>query len=176
MRGLTMFLYLIQPAARLRGRLGYGLSPWRHRGRSLSWPGPQDLVAWHDSWRAPEQRVRAVERALIDQSARVRRGDAFARWDLETSCGMLGRMRARLAVEEHGQGRQLVRMRCWPRLPRLGLIATLILAGASASAWLDGAPAIGVGLAVLCVVVVLRIALDLASAAGAFARAFQAAA
>ncbi|MFL5824089.1 MAG: glycosyltransferase [Solirubrobacteraceae bacterium] len=174
MRALTMLLYLLQPAARLWGRLSYGLSPWRRdSGRPLRWPTPHGLEAWSETWRAPEERVGAVERVLIDRGARVGPGDEFSRWDLEASCGTLGRMRVRMALEEHGQGRQLLRMRCWPRWPRLGIAAALVLAGASAAALLDGALAPGIALALLCLAVATRTVLDLAASAGALDEAFR---
>jgi hypothetical protein len=174
LRGLTMGLYLLQPAARLWGRLLYGLSPWRrHQTRSLRPPVPYRVQAWSETWRDPEERARTVERALLHQGARVSRGDAYARWDLEAAVGMLARVRGRLAIEEHGQGRQLIRMRCWPCWPRLGSALTLLLAGASVGAFLDGAPTVGIALAVLAAAVLLRLIFDLAAAAGAFAGAFR---
>jgi hypothetical protein len=114
-----------------------------------------------------------VERALLAQGTRVRRGDAFDLWDLEASGGLLGKVRARLAIEEHGQGKQLVRMRSWPCWPRLGLATALLLGGASAAAFLDGAPPAGITLGVLCAGVLLRVGLDLAAAAGALRHAFR---
>ena len=177
MRGLTIGLYLLQPAARLRGRLGYGLSPWRLRaGRSLSSPQPRTLVAWSEKWREPESRLADIERALIDRGARVGRGDAFAGWDLEVSRGPLARMRALVAIEEHGQGKQLVRMRCAPRWPWLGLGMILTLAAAAAGAFVDAVPPLGGALAVLTIVMAVRVVFDLASAAGVLSEAFTAAA
>jgi hypothetical protein len=174
-RAMTMFLYLVQPAARLWGRLAYGLAPWRLRrlGRSVGLPVPRVRLGWSEAWEDPEARVGALERALLAQDARVVRGDAFARWDLEVAPGPLGRMRARLAIEEHGQGRQLVRMRSWPRCPGVGLAAVGLMGGACAGAFLDGNPLAGIVLAVLCAAVIVRIAVDLAVAAGALSEAFE---
>jgi GT2 family glycosyltransferase len=174
LRALTMALYLLQPAARLWGRLAYGLAPWRrHPAQPLRSPLPHELEAWCEVWLEPDQRARSVERALLAQGTRVRRGDAFDLWDLEASGGLLGKVRARLAIEEHGQGKQLVRMRSWPCWPRLGLATALLLGGASAAAFLDGAPPAGITLGVLCAGVLLRVGLDLAAAAGALRHAFR---
>jgi O-antigen biosynthesis protein len=174
MRALTIALYLIQPAARLRGRLGYGLSPWRLRlGKPLRWPTQRTHLAWSETWRAPEMRLRDLERVLIDGGARVGGGDAYARWDLEVSLGTLARMRAHVAIEEHGQGKQLIRLRCVPRWPWLGLAMSATFAGAAAGAFLDGVPLLGAGLAVLTGVVAVRVAIDLAAAAGVLAEAFK---
>ena len=43
LRAITAGLHLVQPIARLRGRLAHGLSPWRRRGtRSIGLPLPRD--------------------------------------------------------------------------------------------------------------------------------------
>jgi hypothetical protein len=59
--------------------------------------------------------VREIERRLRDIDVIVRIGGEYDRWDLEVRVGTLGSMRLRMAVEEHGWGRQLVRLRAWPR-------------------------------------------------------------
>ena len=48
----------------------------------------------------------------------VVRGGDIDRWDIQVRLGPLGSARLRVAVEEHGQGRQLVRYRVWPRWSR----------------------------------------------------------
>ena len=53
-RVITTYLHLLQPVARLRGRLGLGLTVWRQRGvpgRAL--PLPQRFAIWSESWRPP---------------------------------------------------------------------------------------------------------------------------
>jgi hypothetical protein len=70
----------------------------------------------------------------------VRRGGDYDRWDLEVGRGILGGARTRLVAEEHGRGRQLVRVRAWPRCSAKGLVITLVyvtlsLLAAHASAW-----------------------------------------
>jgi hypothetical protein len=55
--------------------------------------------------------------------------------------GILGRVRLRAAVEEHGSGRQLVRVRFWPRVWLPGLmvapgLAALAAGAALARVWL----------------------------------------
>src|SRR5207248_6206980 len=63
--------------------------------------------------------------------------------------GTLARMRALAAIEEHGQGKQLIRLRCVARWPWLGLALVLILSAAATGALVDGVPLLGVALAVL---------------------------
>src|SRR5439155_16550533 len=47
MHGLTACLYLLQPLARLSGRLRYGLTPWRFRVKVVPrLPRPRRLRFW----------------------------------------------------------------------------------------------------------------------------------
>jgi hypothetical protein len=47
----------------------------------------------------------------------VSAGGPYDRWDLQASAGVLGGVRLRTMVEEHGRGRQLARHRITPRVP-----------------------------------------------------------
>ncbi len=127
---LTAFLVLTQPAARLLGRTQGGLTPWRRRGcrRGFRVPHTRVVSSWHERWRPLTERVTALEAALRAGGLRVRRADGCERWELHTAAGAFGGVRVRAAVEEHGRGRQLVRVRVHPHLPRLGRWALLGLA------------------------------------------------
>jgi hypothetical protein len=139
-RSLTAFLHLLQPAARLWGRLRYGLTPWRRRGApGVALPWPRKFRIWSERWEAQEERLQAVEATLLTGQARVLRGGAFDRWDLEVREGLFGAARLLMAVEEHGAGRQLVRVRCWPRCLLRGIVATLLFGSLSVAAALDEA-------------------------------------
>jgi glycosyltransferase involved in cell wall biosynthesis len=113
---MTAALHLIQPIARLGGRLGRGLTPWRRRGvDGFSFPWRRKVTIWSEEWRSGEDRLRAMEGQLRARGAAVYRGGDFDRWDLELRAGLLGAVRMDLVVEEHGRGKQLVRFRAWPR-------------------------------------------------------------
>ena len=160
-RALTALLHLIQPAARLRGRLANGLSPLRWHGRlRLAAPWPRVRNLWTQVWRDPLERVAALEAALRAEGVRTRRGDVHDRWDLELRGGLLGSTRLLMAVEDHGAGNQYVRLRCWPRCSRKAVFASLALAGLAAVAWLDRAPAAAIGLLGLAGVLASRTALE----------------
>jgi GT2 family glycosyltransferase len=158
-RLLTAALHVIQPVARLSGRLGNGLTPWRgHRVRGLRAPVRRSGWTWSERWVAAEERLHAIERALVAARNGVRRGGDFDRWDLEVRDGPLGSARLLLAVEELGGGTQLVRYRCWPVLRRVTVATVLTCAvvtaiaasgGRTALAWTAGV--VGAGLAVLAV-------------------------
>jgi GT2 family glycosyltransferase len=140
-RALTALLYLLQPLARLRGRVGQGLTPWRGtRLRGTAPPIPGARTVWSESWLPPEERVRDLERRLRANGARVARGGEFERWDLEAGVGVLGSAQLRAATEEHGAGRQLLRLRFWPKCSRraaaLALLAAFVaVAAARATVW-----------------------------------------
>ncbi len=139
LRSLTAFLYLLQPLARLYGRLSYGLTPWRRR--PLPWPSfpwPRMSAIWSERWRPPAEWLRSLEASLREHGAIVLCGGDYDRWDLEVEGGMLGVVRVRAAVEEHGAGRQLVRFRSWPKGSRWGIGLTLLFAALSTGAGFEG--------------------------------------
>jgi glycosyltransferase involved in cell wall biosynthesis len=65
--GLTAFLHLIQPLARLYGRITHGLTPWRKRGvgegikPSFLLPKTHNFVLWSETWRSAEDWLQKVE-------------------------------------------------------------------------------------------------------------------
>jgi GT2 family glycosyltransferase len=133
-RSLTTVLHALQPAARLVGRLRYGLTPWRRRGELVfAMPWPRRRQVWSERWRSQGERLLELERDLLDRCMTVRRGGDFDRWDIHVRVGPLAAARVRVAVEEHGHGRQLIRYRVWPRwsrlLPAMAGLLTLWLAG-----------------------------------------------
>jgi hypothetical protein len=75
----------------------------------------------------PHDRLAQLERSLVATGFIVTRGNAYEPWDLEVVGGLLGSARILTAVEDHGAGKQYVRLGTWPRYSRLGLI--LIAAG-----------------------------------------------
>jgi hypothetical protein len=95
---------------------------------------------WSESWQPPEDRLRDLERRLRADRTTVVRGGEFDRWDLEAGVGVLGSARLRAATEEHGAGRQLLRLRSWPRCSSraaaLAILAALVaVAAARQAAW-----------------------------------------
>jgi len=162
---LVTTLYLLQPLARLYGRLRLGLSPFRRRGPAgMVAPIPRTVTTWSEEWAAPEERLTEIEKQLRRSGAIARRGSEYARWDLEVLSGPLGAVRVRMAVEEHGGGRQLMRFRSWPRPSVAGLVVALVLAFVAVAAGLDRAWPACVLLGVAAAVVLLRIAQECAAA------------
>jgi hypothetical protein len=172
-RALTGTLFALQPLARLSGRLRNGLAPWRRHGGGIAFPRPHAAALWSEHWRSLDDRLRGLELTLREESAVVLRGGEFDRWDLCVRGGLLGSVRLRAAVEEHGHGRQLVRFRSWPRPSRASVVAGVVFAVLAAVAWVDnsvsGAAAVA-GLAAFTTLVAVH---DCAVATGVFLRALR---
>ena len=172
---LTALLHAIQPAARLVGRVTNGLAPWRRNpGVGIVTPWRRHRSRWHEAWVHPQERVRSIEEGIRRSGGRVTRGGPYDRWDLELLGGVAGAARLLVVVEEHGEGRQLVRCRVWPRavgfLPWLavGLIA-ISGAAVAAHAWTGAALA-----GALVVVVVATVLAECGHAVAAGVTAFEA--
>jgi GT2 family glycosyltransferase len=169
-RLLTATLFLLQPLARLCGRLRNGLSPWRRRRAARGrLPLPRTVSLWSEAWREHRDRLCELQRGLTDGGAIVHSGGPFDRWDLDVRTGPVGAVRLRSAVEEHGAGKQLTRVRVWPRLVTVGpllpvLVVVAVLAG------LDGELPLAVGLALTVVFAGLVAFLDCRDAMGLILR------
>jgi O-antigen biosynthesis protein len=125
---LVSWLHIIQPVARLYGRMSEGLTPLRRHGiNNYALPRPQNLRLWSQQWRTSEDRLCCLEEELKERGAVVLRGGDFDRWDLEVRGGLFGGSRIRTAIEEHGQGKQLVRTKVLPHWPLNTVIFTLVL-------------------------------------------------
>jgi O-antigen biosynthesis protein len=175
--GLTAFLHLYQTAARLYARVSNGLTPWRRRGVGhVMLPRSMQKTIWKERgpWRSQQSWLGELETLSGASGAAVTRGDAYARWDLQVRGSIFGAARLRVGVEEHGPGRQLVRVQIWPRWSALMLALTclwvVLAAGAAAAhAWL-AALALGTIAAVFVVRMVLDCGQALSTAAEALAK------
>ena len=87
LRALTGLLHLLQPLARLSGRLRYGLTPWRRGAPALAAPVPHSFQVWSEKWGAPEDRLHAVEANLLTIGGAALRGGDYDRWDLKCEAG-----------------------------------------------------------------------------------------
>jgi len=167
LRALTAFLHLLQPLARLVGRVREGLTPWRQRGgNGLALPLPGVSTIWSERWQPHEAHLAALEERLKDGGAVVLRSGAADRWDVEVRGGALARVRVSVAVEEHGAGRQLVRVRRRPRPsgPAVSLLAFATVL--SVAAGLDGAWGAATALALVAGAVIIRMFQEWAGATG----------
>ena len=139
-RLLTALLHLLQPVARLHGRLREGLTPWRRRWpmkRGRLWGAEVSL--WEVRRQELEHRLSSVESRLRAAGVRVTPGGLYARWDLELRPGCFGAARLVMAVEEHPDACQLVRIRWWPILLLPGTVLLAVLGALAVGAALDDA-------------------------------------
>jgi GT2 family glycosyltransferase len=162
---LTALLHVLQPLARLYGRLVYGLVPWRWRGASgYVQPRPHTHTLWSEQWQDPITRLQSLEADLRVLGICVRRGGDYDHWDLEVRGGIFGTARTQMAIEEHGAGKQLVRFRSWPVCSLGGLMLLLLFALFSTGAALDRAWAASLILGGVSILLALRMFEECANA------------
>ena len=125
---VTTFMYMMQPLARLYGRLTWGLTPWRRSLTGFYPPWPGGFTLWSERWQAAEERLQLLEATLRTEGAVVLRGGAYDRWDLEVRGGFVGATRTQMVIEEHGAGQQYIRFRFWPRCSTAWVVATILFA------------------------------------------------
>jgi hypothetical protein len=174
LKALIACLHLLQPLARLLGRMQSGLAPWRrHQKPGLSLPRPQRLKYWCENWQAPEKRLEVIEADLRAQRSVVERGGDYDYWDFEIRGGLFGSLRACMTVEDHGSGTQLVRFRTWPRfavltMPFIFLLVTLSTMSAISQAWLAL-----ISLGIITIGLITIVFLDCAAAWAALSHALE---
>ena len=168
-------LHVLQPIARLRGRLSDGLTPWRRPRlrRALAWPWRRSHMIWSEQWQSPEQRLERMEAALHRVGAKPIRGGVSDRWDLEVRAGLTASVRTAMVIEEHGAGRQLIRLRCRPVLSRLALGAIGLGAAMGAVAFAMASTVAVVMLTILVVLLAARMATDAGVAMAAYLDAVE---
>ena len=171
---MTGFLFLLQPLARLLGRLRHGLTFWRRQaGTGYAFPRLWTADIWTQDSRPIEERLESLERALHKRGAVPIRGNDFDRWDLEVRGGLLGSARLRMAVEHHGSGRELLRIQWWPQWSFATLVLGLTFSGLCAASALDGAWRICALLGGLAVLIAIRTIQECAATTGAFLAAVR---
>jgi GT2 family glycosyltransferase len=131
---LTAALHLLQPLARLRGRVEYGLHPWRGAlwpGR-LGWAVAARESIWSEGWREPFQWLDSLCRQLRERGAEHATGQEFDCWDVRVRGGLFGHASVLMAIEEHGGGKQLVRFLVRSQVPWTALALLAVLAAGTA--------------------------------------------
>ena len=72
---------------------------------------------------------------LREEKLRVAKGSDFANWDIEVWGGVLGAARLLLAIEDHADGKQNIRIRMRPYFSKLATVPALVLGGIAAAAF-----------------------------------------
>jgi len=86
---------------------------------------------------------------------------------------MFGATRVLMAVEEHGHGTQLVRLRTWPRCSPIGVTLTLVFAALSTAAAIDPSLPVSVILGMAALLPALRTATECATSTAAIRRTLR---
>ncbi len=143
--GIGILLHLMHPLARLYGRLKYGLHPWRRQGASRPLLlRPRTVSIWTEEWRTAEDWLRGAQTQLRSQGTIAFAGGGYDNWDLEIQGGIFGGVRTRMAVEEHGSNRQMLRFKIWPRCAASGFFTSLLMVSLAGAAAFDHSPAAAV--------------------------------
>lgn len=143
LRLLNAMLHLAQPLARLNGRARSGLTPWRHRGTGWVPPLTREDEIWSETWQAPEQRLHFLEAKARAAGAVPRRGTECDEYDMWIRTGVLAGVRSLLCIEEHGGGRQYIRVRTWPTYSPFALGFAIFFGVIAALAFRSGALVVG---------------------------------
>jgi O-antigen biosynthesis protein len=174
LRSLIALLHLLQPLARLWGRLRGGLTPWRRSSPGFSLPWPRTSTIWSEGWNAPEKTLQSIEAALRAYGVAFRRGGNYDRWDLEVRRGLHGAVRLLMANQEHEAGKkQLLIFRTWPLCSPSVLVLTLLFVALTIAAALDHAWAATMILGGVAVLVILNQLQQCAAATAAALGALQ---
>lgn len=144
LRGLVAFIHLVQPVARLIGRLRFGLSLWRKRtvsGAGLRLEGDGKSSLWSEEWRSANDWLGMLQTRLIAEKIPCHAGGDYDGWDLQVNGGVLGGARLKMAIEEHGAGKQMLKFRIRRRFGVVAvllfsLFSLLVLAGVLDEVWL----------------------------------------
>ncbi len=138
-RLLVWWLHLVQPASRLGGRLTSGLTPWRfRRSRKLKSPRPRSWAIWSEKWRSGNDRLAAIESALNALNVVTCRGGDYDDWDLRILGGPLGAVRLKMTIEEHGGGKQMIRIKVRPMVTSASVSSLALLCGLGSAIFIPG--------------------------------------
>ncbi|KAA9332320.1 glycosyltransferase [Hymenobacter busanensis] len=175
---LTTLLHLMQPVARLYGRIQHGLTPWRKRSSGeQSFSGLLQLTkcqeSWSEEWHPAEELLARVEHDLLSRKVRARRGGTFDRWDLQASCSFFSGARAIMAIEEHGGGRMMIKFKSWSVLSQSAYVIIGLLLGLSVLAVAGQAYVLMDVLLMLTVLFVGHCLLDMSRSMSDLAQAFN---
>jgi GT2 family glycosyltransferase len=158
----TTLLHLLQPIARLSGRLQYGIRPWRLRGQIPSLAGCwlHTEQYWSENWRPLEGVLEQIENTLIATGAVVDRGQVSDSWDLRVGYSLFGAARIHATVEEHGGGKQMFRFRIKPQLSAIAPSISVFFASLSFWAFVDRARIESAIMLGVVLIIISRIAID----------------
>jgi hypothetical protein len=171
LRLISAWLHLLQPLARLIGRIRHGLTPWRMRtgtkGRFFS-RSRVKVDIWSETWRSSFDWLTLLDRKMRKDGIRVVRGGDYDSWDIEIRGGLMGGARLIMAPEEHGGGKQLLKFQMSSRCSTWGQALTVVFLALGAGAVLGQAPVPAILLAGLAGLLAARTRYESITSLGAF--------
>jgi O-antigen biosynthesis protein len=128
---LTAALFVLQPAARLYGRLRTHMRASSGRFMSgvlygVKLPRRRVSAYWSETWREPAAWLQWMLEELLGSGNMVCTGREYDRWDLHVTGGRLGSARMLVAFEDNGSGNQYIRFRVWPQASKPACVTALI--------------------------------------------------
>ena len=107
---LIAVLHMIQPAARLKGRICNGLTPLRQRKIRRASRRPITSL-WSETWRPSEAWLHDLETELVHHKGIIRRGGDYEECDLHVRGGLFAGAALVMGVDDHARGKQYLRFR-----------------------------------------------------------------
>jgi hypothetical protein len=150
-------LHLVQPLARMSGRVRGYPAATRSRGPRFAVPMSRIFTSWSEAPQSSSDRLSEIESSVRATGTIVSRGGNYDRWDLEARTSFIGAVRIRMGLEEHGGGRQLVRLHVAPTCSRTAVAVVLVLTVLGLAASLSHAYAAAILLAVVTGVLITRV-------------------
>lgn len=114
-----------------------------------------------------------MEANLRERVANVRRGGDYDRWDLEVRDGLIGAVRLFMVIEEHGDGKQLLRFLAHPSCSVVGFMLIFLFAASAVGAAVDQAWSAVAVLGTVAFLIVLRAIQECGGATAAVLVAFE---
>ena len=142
-RLFVILLHIIQPIARLKGRMQHGLTPWRQRGAGVNFKylfsiQPKTFKHWSETWKSSQEWLTNIEKNLVNFQMTSRRGGDFDKWDIQTGNKLFASVKAQLTIEDHGAGKQFLKLRCKPAISLFSLLSSGLLIFISILAIISG--------------------------------------
>jgi GT2 family glycosyltransferase len=133
------------------------------RALPLSWrEGAFSLSFWTDNGLEKEEILHGLRETLTARKYLVLVDQGWSDWDLEVHGGLWSRARIKMATENHGGERRVLRIKCALRASRLASLGTVgAVATAALSVRLGFLPLILTGAAIVMTVAIVRESLNL---------------
>jgi hypothetical protein len=105
--------------------------------------GKRVFSFWSEKWKSADAWLSALEYNLKKAKVRVSRGGDFDDWDIQVRSGLFSTSRGLLLIEEHGAGKQMLKLKCTTQYSFAGYFIASILCAISIIAALNGELLIG---------------------------------